>query len=272
MKTIIKIFVLVFILSSCDNDELIEKSFTITWEFTSISDFTSNRFEDKYIEFFNEDNLIIRKEEFYYSSGEIRNDYYKYDNSKNLIEYSSDGQGLHAVYYYENGLRIKNEVFDISKKFFQYYKLFEYSNSILNKTYYYNRDSILVSTSQNFYTSILLDSTYHYFGNKLDSIEGKVIYHYDTSRNLIEENGWKWSLENQSFYPISKSFYEYENGNLTRTETRKEGNELFGFIYEYSYDDKGRKNKIEIYYEDQLLGYYDATYSSNNNEFIIPKL
>jgi hypothetical protein len=274
MKNSTGILFLIILLTTCKKDSIPPENLvsTITWEFTWLSDIPNNRFHDKYIEFYNEDNMITQKEELYYSSGDIRNDYYEYDNNKNLVEFSSDGQGLHTTYYYENGLRIKKEVFDISKKFFQYYRLFEYMNSMLHKTYHYNRDGILVSTTQNFYTSNLLDSTYHYFGNNLDSIEGKVTYHHDTSGNLIEENRWKWSVETQNFYPISKSIYEYTNGNLNRTETRTEENELFGFIYKYSYEDNGRKNRIEIYYEDQLLGYYDATYSSNNIEFIIPEL
>ncbi len=151
--------------------------------------------------------MITQKEEHYYSSGEIRNDYYEYDNNKYLVEFSSDEQGLYTTYYYENGLRIKKEVFDISKKFFQFYRLFEYTNSMLHKTYHYNRDIILVSTTQNFYTSNLLDSTYHYFGNNLDSIEGKVTYHYDSSDNLIEENGKKWSIETKNFYPFYKKVF-----------------------------------------------------------------
>lgn len=272
MKTIMRTLIVIILLSSCEKDEPIDETTIIIWEFTSTPNTPSNTFCDKSIEYYNSDNLITHREEFYYSSGEIRNDYYEYDNNKNLLEFSSDGQGLHISYNYEDGLKAKKEVFDVSEKFLQYYKLFEYSNSMLYKTYHYSRDSILMSTTQNFYDSNVLDSIYHYFGNNLDSIEGKVTYHYDTSDNLIEKNGWKWSVETQSFYPISKSIYEYSKGNLIRTETRTEGNELFGYIYKYSYDDSGRKNRIEIYYEDHLLGYYDATYSSGNTNFIIPEL
>jgi hypothetical protein len=88
----------------------------------------------------------------------------------------------------------------------------------------------------------------------------------------LEESGWKWSVENQQFYLVSKSYYEYENNRLTRSETRTDDNELFGFINKYFYDSEGRKNKIEIYYEDILLGYYDISYSSNNSDFVVPAL
>lgn len=271
MKNSIRILFVILLLTSCKKDSIPPENLvsTITWEFTQISEYADSGEFGDIIEYYNEDNLITSKENFL-STDEIRVSSYTYNNDGELKIY--EGEGWYIEYYYENGLRMKKVAYDNSLKSLQYYQEYEYSNSKLIFKYHFSRDSFLVSTAKNFYTSNILDSTYHYFANDVDSIEGKVIYQYDDNNNLLEESGWKWSVENQQFYLVSKSYYEYENNRLTISETRTDDNELFGFIKKYFYDSEGRKNKIEIYYEDILLGYYDISYSSNNSDFVVPAL
>lgn len=268
MKNSIRILFIIILFTSCEKDSISPENLisTITWKFTPISEYAD--FGD-IIEYYNEDNLITSKELFF-STDEIRVSSYIYDKDGKLNIYK--GEGSYIEYFYVNGLRVRKVAYDNSLNSLQYYQEYKYSSSKVIFKYHFSPDRFLVGTTQNYYTSNTLDSTYHYFVNDVDSIEGKVIYQYDERNNLTEVRGWKWSVENQEFYLVSKSFYEYENNRPTRTETRSERDSFLGTIYKYFYDDFGRLNKEEIYYEDVYMGYYDIIYSSDNTEYIKPEL
>lgn len=269
MKTILQILILTFILISCKKNELPNELSTVTWKLNSLIDGLNKREYEKIIEYYDDYNTITKKE--YYSTDIVYTDTYKYNNEGQLIEFKGELTGSYK-YDYKNGLLVKKEFYDFEQKFLQYYDVFEYSNSVLEKKYHYNSNSILTSTLVYYYSSDKLDSIYHFYQNNLDSIEGKEVYIYDTSNNLIKTQGWKWSEQEQQFYPAGKDIYNCENKKRTRMEMRDENNELLGLIYDYKYDSKGRMYKIEIYSDDGLLGYYDATFSKDNYEYTIPEL
>lgn len=269
MKTILQILILALILTSCEKDELPNELSTVTWKLNSLIDDLNKREYEKIIEYYDENNTITKKE--YYSTDKVYTDTYTYNNEGQFIEFKGELIGSYK-YYYKNGLLIKKEFYDFEQKFLQYYDVFEYSNSVLFKKYHYNRESILTSTLVHYYSSTKLDSIYHYYQDNLDSIEGKQVFFYDTSNNLIKTQGWEWSEQEQLFYPAGKNIYNCENNKRTRLEMRDKNNELIGLIYDYRYDSKGRMYKIEISFDDGLLGYYDATFTSDNYEYIIPDL
>ncbi len=270
MKNYIGLF-LITLLISCNKDSLPPENLvsTITWEFTPTSEYADSGEFGDIIEYYNEDNLITSKE-YSLATDDIRVSSYTYNNDGKLKNY--EGEGWDIEYSNENGLRMKKAAYDSSLKSLQYYQEYEYSNSKLIFKYHFSRDSFLVSTAQNFYSSNILDSTYHYFVNDIDSIEGKVIYQYDDNNNLTHESGWKWSVENQEFYKVSESIYKYEDNRLTRTETSSDRDGFLRTIYKYFYDDFGRPNKQEIYFEDVYMGYYDIIYSSDKTDYIKPEL
>ncbi len=270
MKNYIGLF-LITLLISCNKDSIPTENLvsTITWEFTPISEYANSGEFGDIIEYYNEDNLITSKE-YFLAPDEISISSYTYNNDGKLKIY--EGEGQYIEYSNNNKLRMNKVVYDSSLKSLQYYQEYEYSNSKLTFRYHFSRDSFLVSTAQNFYSSNILDSTYHYFANDIDSMEGKVIYQYNENNNLTHESGWKWSIENQGFYKVSESFYEYENKKLTRTETSSDRDGFLRTIYKYFYDEFGRPNKQEIYYEDVYMGYYDIIYSSDKTDYEKPEL
>lgn len=268
MKAFLQILVLALIVTSCKKSELSEGPSTVTWELNSSVDWVKERESDKIIEYYDDNNMITHKE--YYNSGNLHTDTYKYNKDRQLVEFNGELKETYK-YYYENGLKVKRERYDFEKLFLQDYEVYEYSNSVLEKSYYFNRDGILKSTLLYYYSSNKLDSIYHYYLNNLDSIEGKEIYSYDANKNLVETNGWKWSKEEQKFYHVGKEIFNCENKKRTRLELRDRNNDLSGLIYEYKYDFSGKMNKIEIYYVDGLVGYYNATFSSSDNKYITPE-
>ncbi|MBW8334518.1 MAG: hypothetical protein K0M40_21055 [Prolixibacteraceae bacterium] len=269
MKSFLQILVLALIITSCKKSELSGGPSTVTWELNSSVDWVREREFDKIIEYYDENNMITHKE--FYKAGNLHTDTYKYDKDRQLIEFDGELKNIYK-YYYENGLKVKREMYDNELISLQDYKVYEYSNSVLEKSYYFNRDSILKSTLLYYYSSNKLDSIYHYYLNNLDSIEGKEIYSYDANKNLVETNGWKWSKEEQKFYRLGKEIFNCKNNIRTRLEVRDSNNKILGLIYEYKYDFSGKMNKIEIYHVDGLVGYYNATFSSGNNKYIIPEL
>lgn len=269
MKATYQILMLALLLAACRKDEPVNKPVTVTWKLNTQSDYLKQREFDHQIEYYDENHRITHKE--YYSADTVTTATYSYNNEGQLVAYNWELYGAYR-YSYENGLLLKKEYLDHELKFLQYSLVYEYTDEVLQKQYYYNRYGTLKSIIQNYYSSGNLDSTYHYFTVNPDSIEGKAIYTYDGNHHKLGESNWKWSNEKREFYPVSKISYEYENDQLTRIDARNGNNELLGLLYVYKYDDRGRKNRIEMYYYDQFLGSYDAAFSSNIDEYIIPEL
>lgn len=268
MKTTCQILLLAVLLAGCIKEEPDPQPISVTWKLNTQSDFLKEREFDRQIEYYNENHMITHKE--YHSVDTFSTATYVYNNDRQLVEYAWKLHGIYR-YYYENGLMHKKEYLDYELKSNQYTNIYEYPNADLHKKYFYDRYGTLRSTVLSYYSSGNLDSIYHFFEANLDSIEGKTIYTYDDNHHLLEENGWKWSYEKMEFYHVYKTSYEYKNNLLTRMETWMERN-AFSYNYQYYYDARGRKCKIEMYAKDQFLGSYDATYSSNVNEYIIPEL
>jgi hypothetical protein len=276
MRTIIWIFIVIFLLTSCkkdqDQDQVIPE-ITNEWNLIVIVDGLENHHDSKTIGYYNSHYTIV-KSEHYYSDGSMTLSEFEYNNDNLVVRYSRPSFGEYR-YYYEDGLRIKREFLG-TQSVLSSYEVYEYESQRISKTYYYYGDDKLSRTAINYYNGngIDVDSTFFYYKNDLDSIVGFKRFKYDGSNNLLEEEYWykKW-YSDDGIVLLERKIYDYENNKLKREECIDIPGNFYKYIFEYEYDIIGRKSKLEIYGPDNtLLGYYNITYSSNTEKYIIPEL
>ncbi len=272
MRNTIWIFILIFLLTSCnkDQDQVIPE-ITNEWNLIVIVDGLENEYFSKINGYYNPRYTIVKTEN-YSSDSSMKLQTFEYNDDNQIIRYFYTDFGEYK-YYYENGLRVKREFLSTQNDLASY-QVYEFEGQKISKTYSYYNNDILYETSVNYYNGINIDSTYHYYSNDFDSIKAIKRFKYDGSNNLLEEEYWYKRLWiDDSIVPIIRRVYEYENNVLKREEYFYIQDNSYKYIFEYYYDIIGRKTKQEIYGPNNtLLGYYNITYSSNTEKYIIPEL
>lgn len=249
MKELLVVISIVFILISCEDNrhpDMDYDSLKKTTSYNSIDEITSWSID------YYKDNRIIKKEN---SLGDIYE--YAYDNVGNKTSFIYNNHK--EVYEYNVNNRINKTLYFTNNEL-DYYTITQYSNNLIDKTFWYNNNNDTIDWSVFHYNSELeIDSinsrrydSYYYYSSDVDSI-------------LVMSKDKK---------VMSITYTKYKNGEKIYNEIKGFdflGLETNAYVKTWEYNEKGllKRRTEKEFFESKEMSWFDLRmyYNSIDNLF-----
>ncbi|MCK9282386.1 MAG: hypothetical protein M0P71_17360 [Melioribacteraceae bacterium] len=271
MKRTIILLAFLFIMMSCEKENDSYPESIITWKLETERLELYRNHPLMIIEFYKSNGLIDRYEKIDENINKSTTSY-TYNESNQLIEYNGELFGIYR-YYYKDELLEKKEWRGTADEL-QNYMMYEYIDNKTSIATQYDRNDNIIANSLYYYTINKQDSIIQFYKNSTDSILSIVKYKYDNSDNVIERLYYSRSIDNNELTLHTHNYLEYDEYNrVVKSENRDANNELIMYKFNSSYDSMGRLIRRDILNDDdEILGYYNITYSNPDLEYNKPEI